>query len=126
MICSYYVILPSQRNLATLLETKQYAVYDQMTVMADLANDTMNQSSVSSLPTNPDRNLSMSVPPKASDGIHSFDFAAEKREDGDGSDARETVPPDETGSVVDVSSSMIQPSEVSYDKIMYVCDLRPM
>ena len=88
-----------------------------MTVMADLANDSMNQSCITSLSTNSERNLSMCVPPKPSDGIDSFDFANERREAGDGCDARGTVPPDETGSVVDVSSSMFPPSEVSYYRV---------
>lgn len=73
-----------------------------MTVMADLANDTMNQSSVSSLPAHSERHLSMCVPPKASDGIDSYDFAKPERTD----------PSDETGSVVDVSSSVFQTSVV--------------
>ena len=111
----------TQRNLATLLEREHYAVYDQMTVMADLANDTMNQSSISSLPAISERNLSMSVPPKASDRIDSFDFAKpEKREAGDGCDAGETVPLDETGTSLDVSGSIFQPSEVTDKQLKLV------
>ena len=60
------------------MERKHYAVYDQMTVMADLSVDTMNQSSVSALPATSDRNLSICVPPKASDRIDSFEFAKPK------------------------------------------------
>ena len=111
----HFAICLTQHNLATLLERKHYAVYDQMTVMADLSIDTMNQSSVSALPATSDRSLSICVPPKASDHIDSFDFAQpeENKEDGDECDTRDVVPPDETlSSIVDVSSSMVQQSEV--------------
>ena len=98
------------------MERKHYAVYDQMTVMADLSVDTMNQSSISAVPATSDRSLSICVPPMESDRIDSFDFAElkENREDGYERDTtRDAVLPDETiSSIVDVSSSMVQLSEV--------------
>ena len=89
-------------------------MYDQMTVMADLSVDTMNQSSISAVPATSDRSLSICVPPMKSDRIDSFDFAEPNREDGDECDTtRDAVLPDETiSSIVDVSSSVVQLSEV--------------
>ena len=97
-----------QRNLSVLLERQKYAVYDQMTAMADMANDTLNQTTASQAPS-ADRSLSMCVPPSASDGIEEYDFGKTEKKDGDGSGSKKTdVPFDDS-----VSLSMFQPPMVA-------------
>ena len=91
-----------------LLERQKYAVYDQMTAMADMANDTLNQTTASLAPS-ADRSLSMCVPPTASDGIEEYDFGKTERKGGDGSGGQKTDAPLDDS----VSLSMFQPPMVT-------------